>query len=103
MVGDELLRGMAARLQERLINRASVFRSGGDEFVVIIDGIGDQRSVVSVAMGVLPHGYSSSGEYRNPARSSELQRALVAALDKAIAIHHSPPLPSTCAASRRTA
>lgn len=52
-VGDELLRGIAARLQERLINRGSIFRSGGDEFVVVIDGIGDQRSVVSVAMGVL--------------------------------------------------
>jgi len=52
-VGDELLRGIAARLQERLINRATIFRSGGDEFVVVIDGIGDQRSVVSVAMGVL--------------------------------------------------
>jgi diguanylate cyclase (GGDEF)-like protein/PAS domain S-box-containing protein len=52
-VGDELLRGIALRLQERLINRATIFRSGGDEFVVIVDGIGDQRSVVSVAMGVL--------------------------------------------------
>src|SRR5437868_3539278 len=41
----------------------------------------------SVVMGVLPHGHTSSGEYRNPARSSELQRALVAALDKVIAIH----------------
>jgi len=52
-VGDELLRSIAARLQERLINRGSIFRSGGDEFIVVIDGIGDQRSVVSVAMGVL--------------------------------------------------
>jgi len=38
-VGDELLRGIAARLQERLINRASIFRSGGDEFVAVAMGV----------------------------------------------------------------
>ena len=52
-VGDELLRGIATRLQERLVNRASIYRSGGDEFVVIIEGIKDKRAVVSIAMGVL--------------------------------------------------
>jgi diguanylate cyclase (GGDEF)-like protein/PAS domain S-box-containing protein len=52
-VGDELLRGIASRLQERLINRATIYRSGGDEFVVVLEGIGDQRTVVSVATGVV--------------------------------------------------
>jgi len=52
-VGDELLRGIASRLQERLINHATIYRSGGDEFVVVLEGIGDQRTVVSVAMGVV--------------------------------------------------
>lgn len=51
--GDELLRGVASRLSEQLANRASVFRSGGDEFVVVMDGIRHKRSVASIAMDVL--------------------------------------------------
>ena len=51
--GDELLRGVAGRLQERTEKKRSVFRSGGDEFVVVVEGVKDRPSVVSVAMNAL--------------------------------------------------
>lgn len=52
-IGDELLRGVAARLQGRLNDNASIFRSGGDEFVVVIEGVKDKPGVVAVAMEAL--------------------------------------------------
>lgn len=51
--GDKLLRAIAGRLQQRLVNRASIYRPSGDEFVVVIEGIADKRAVLSVATAVL--------------------------------------------------
>lgn len=52
-VGDELLRKVSSRLQERLADRASIYRSGGDEFVVVVERVADKRVVVGIAMDVL--------------------------------------------------
>lgn len=51
--GDELLRNVAKRLTERLDSRTTIFRPGGDEFVVIMEGITHKRTVASIAMDVL--------------------------------------------------
>lgn len=52
-VGDDLLRGVAVRLQTRLSDRTSIFRSGGDEFVVVVEGVSDRRDVMAVASQAL--------------------------------------------------
>ena len=52
-VGDELLRAVARRMQERIDNRATIFRPGGDEFVIIVDGIKHKRTVAAISMDVL--------------------------------------------------
>jgi len=51
--GDELLRCVTHRLQERLNENATIYRPGGDEFVVVMDGIKHKRTVASLAMDVL--------------------------------------------------
>lgn len=52
-VGDELLRAVAHRMQARVDNRAAIFRPGGDEFVIVIDGIKHKRTVASISMDIL--------------------------------------------------
>jgi diguanylate cyclase (GGDEF)-like protein/PAS domain S-box-containing protein len=52
-IGDVLLKDVAARLQSRLNLHATIFRPGGDEFVVVVQGIKHKRTVASVAMDVL--------------------------------------------------
>ena len=52
-VGDELLRAVSRRMQERIDNRATIFRPGGDEFVIIVDGIKHKRTVAAISMDVL--------------------------------------------------
>ena len=51
--GDVLLKDVAGRLQTVLNARATIFRPGGDEFVVVVQGIKHKRSVASAAMDVL--------------------------------------------------
>lgn len=51
--GDDLLRAVAGRLQERLDDRATIYRPGGDEFVVVMDGIKHKRTVAQLSMHVL--------------------------------------------------
>jgi diguanylate cyclase (GGDEF)-like protein/PAS domain S-box-containing protein len=51
--GDELLRSVTQRLQDRLHDNATIYRPGGDEFVVVMDGIKHKRTVASLAMDVL--------------------------------------------------
>jgi len=51
--GDELLKMAAARFKDRLGETATVFRPGGDEFVVVVQGIRHKRSVAAAAMDVL--------------------------------------------------
>jgi diguanylate cyclase (GGDEF)-like protein/PAS domain S-box-containing protein len=51
--GDELLRLVTRRLQQRLDGRATIYRPGGDEFVIVMDGIKHKRSVAALAMDVL--------------------------------------------------
>lgn len=49
-VGDELLRGMAARLQKHLAERAMrLFRLGGDEFVVVHAITGGETEALDIA------------------------------------------------------
>lgn len=51
--GDELLRNVSARLKDRLDENATIFRPGGDEFVIVVQAIKHKRTVASVAMDVL--------------------------------------------------
>lgn len=51
--GDDLLRAVAGRLQERLDDRATIYRPGGDEFVVVRDRIKHKRTVAQLSMQVL--------------------------------------------------
>jgi diguanylate cyclase (GGDEF)-like protein/PAS domain S-box-containing protein len=52
-VGDDLLRAVAERLQTRLNDRATIYRPGGDEFVVVVDHVKHKRTVAGVAMETL--------------------------------------------------
>ncbi len=52
-MGDELLKQVASRLKQRLTAHATIFRPGGDEFVVVVQAIKHKRTVASVAMDVL--------------------------------------------------
>lgn len=52
-VGDDLLRAVSHRMQARIDNRATIYRPGGDEFVIVIDGIKHKRTVASISMEVL--------------------------------------------------
>ncbi|MHB8148011.1 MAG: putative bifunctional diguanylate cyclase/phosphodiesterase [Vulcanimicrobiaceae bacterium] len=49
--GDDLLRAFAARLRSSLDPRASVFRSGGDEFIIVMP-LGDTLSIAMVAADI---------------------------------------------------
>jgi diguanylate cyclase (GGDEF)-like protein/PAS domain S-box-containing protein len=52
-VGDELLRAVTERMLARIDNRATIYRPGGDEFVIVVDGIKHKRTVASISMDVL--------------------------------------------------
>lgn len=52
-VGDDLLRAVSHRMQSRIDNRATIYRPGGDEFVIVIDGIKHKRTVATISMEVL--------------------------------------------------
>jgi len=52
-VGDELLRAVAERMSARIDNRGTIFRPGGDEFVIVVDGIKHKRTVAAISMDVL--------------------------------------------------
>jgi diguanylate cyclase (GGDEF)-like protein/PAS domain S-box-containing protein len=51
--GDQLLKAVALRLRERLDQRATIYRPGGDEFVVVMEGIKHKRTIANIAMQVL--------------------------------------------------
>jgi diguanylate cyclase (GGDEF)-like protein/PAS domain S-box-containing protein len=51
--GDQLLKSVAQRLRERLDQRATIYRPGGDEFVVVMEGVKHKRTVANIAMQVL--------------------------------------------------
>ena len=51
--GDQLLKAVSARLRERLNDNATIFRPGGDEFVIVMHSIKHKRTVATVAMEVL--------------------------------------------------
>ncbi len=52
-VGDELLRAVSQRMLARIDNRAQIYRPGGDEFVIVVDGIKHKRTVAAISMDVL--------------------------------------------------
>jgi diguanylate cyclase (GGDEF)-like protein/PAS domain S-box-containing protein len=51
--GDDLLRAVSERMAARIDNRAAIYRPGGDEFVIVIDGIKHKRTVAAISMDVL--------------------------------------------------
>ncbi len=51
--GDQLLRGMARRLQKHAREGDTVARLGGDEFTVILEGIKDPEDAAAVARKIL--------------------------------------------------
>ena len=51
--GDELLKLAAARFKLRLGPNVTVYRPGGDEFVIVMEGIRHKRTVASLAMDML--------------------------------------------------
>jgi diguanylate cyclase (GGDEF)-like protein/PAS domain S-box-containing protein len=52
-VGDELLRQVAKRLQDCVRVEDTIARQGGDEFIVLLDGIDDNRGASVVAQKIL--------------------------------------------------
>ena len=52
-VGDELLRQVAKRLQDSVRVEDTIARQGGDEFIVLLDGIDDNRGASVVAQKIL--------------------------------------------------
>lgn len=51
--GDSLLRAVCNRFVERLSTPATVYRTGGDEFVVVVDRVRHKRTIAASAMDVL--------------------------------------------------
>jgi diguanylate cyclase (GGDEF)-like protein/PAS domain S-box-containing protein len=51
--GDDLLRAVAQRMTARIENRATIYRPGGDEFVIVVDGIKHKRTIAAISMDVL--------------------------------------------------
>jgi diguanylate cyclase (GGDEF)-like protein/PAS domain S-box-containing protein len=52
-VGDELLRAVTGRMLARMDNRGTIYRPGGDEFVIVVEGIKHKRTVAAISMDVL--------------------------------------------------
>ena len=51
--GDELLKGIAHRLNSLLDDRSVIFRPGGDEFVVVMGGLAQKRNANALASEVI--------------------------------------------------
>ncbi len=51
--GDELLRGIGERLSRCVRPQDTVFRQGGDEFLVLVEGVDERRQVEEVAQRIL--------------------------------------------------
>jgi diguanylate cyclase (GGDEF)-like protein/PAS domain S-box-containing protein len=51
--GDDLLRGFGERLSHCVRSQDTVFRQGGDEFLILLEGIGERRDVEDVARRIL--------------------------------------------------
>jgi diguanylate cyclase (GGDEF)-like protein len=52
-VGDQLLRATAQRMRERLDENATIYRPGGDEFVIVLDRVRHKRTIAKVTMDLL--------------------------------------------------
>lgn len=52
-IGDQLLQQVAKRIQRNVGNLGSVYRTGGDEFVVLLDNVVTRESVAQVAERLL--------------------------------------------------
>ncbi|TDO99075.1 putative bifunctional diguanylate cyclase/phosphodiesterase [Marinomonas balearica] len=52
-VGDELLRGVASRIQSVLPRNAQLFRLGGDEFAILVDDLLEDAELAAVAQDVV--------------------------------------------------
>lgn len=53
--GDLLLRGVAQRLQESVRQSDVVARIGGDEFILLLENIGDAENAAAVAQKIIAH------------------------------------------------
>jgi len=53
LVGDQLLEGVARRLERCIRQEDTVARIGGDEFALLLDGISDATAVIQVAERIL--------------------------------------------------
>ena len=52
-VGDELIQQVSARLHSTLRNNDTISRNGGDEFVVVVEELGDTNEVIHVAKKII--------------------------------------------------
>jgi diguanylate cyclase (GGDEF)-like protein len=52
-VGDELLKGVARRLTKCIRKDDTVARSGGDEFIVVLSGLGDPRDAAIIGSKIV--------------------------------------------------
>jgi len=52
-VGDELLKSIATRLQQRLRDEDTLARLGGDEFIILIEQIGEPQDATIIARDLL--------------------------------------------------
>ena len=53
--GDELLRGVSARLQEHLRTTDTLARLGGDEFIIVLEELADPEHAATVARSLIEH------------------------------------------------
>jgi len=53
VIGDELLKGVATRLRECLRDVDTLSRQGGDEFLIVLNNVGDTASITVVAEKIL--------------------------------------------------
>lgn len=63
-VGDQLLRSVAARLKGCVRTSDRVSRQGGDEFVILITGIGQEQDITGTAqkiLGMFRNGFATTG------------------------------------------
>jgi diguanylate cyclase (GGDEF)-like protein/PAS domain S-box-containing protein len=54
-LGDQILRNVSMRLREALPGNAFMARAGGDEFVVVLEGIGAVSDVTAISRNILTH------------------------------------------------
>jgi len=53
LAGDMLLRGFAGRLSNVLRANDSIARPGGDEFAIIVEGLGQQDDAMTIAQNIV--------------------------------------------------